>query len=116
MMRAQTKIILLFVLLVFSYRGASQNIQKVDSLNNLLINCINDTCRCRIYIKLGDLYEQSFPDTAIYYYKKCLKIAENKKMIGPAATSYKYIGIVHYNQGKYNESVLSYLKAIDLFK
>ncbi|PKP17425.1 MAG: hypothetical protein CVU05_15550 [Bacteroidetes bacterium HGW-Bacteroidetes-21] len=91
------------------------NPQK-DSLLSEIKSCSNDSCRSAIYLELGDLYENTFPDSAIYFYKKSYMLALPQKNIKLAATAIRYIGIVLYNKGQFSESITMYLKSIELYK
>ncbi|PLX02673.1 MAG: hypothetical protein C0594_11650 [Marinilabiliales bacterium] len=65
-----------------------------------------DSAKLELYITLGDTYEYSIPDSAIYYYFECFKLAEKAiKKVQPSdslysyyrfyqSISYQYVGIV----------------------
>ena len=113
----KVKLFLFLCLLIISSSFVfAQTDEKRDSLFNLLKKCNNDTCRCKTYLDIGDIYEHTFPDTAIFYYNKCLEYAREKGLNGKAATAMQYIGIVNYNQGNYSSAIENYLKAIEIFR
>ena len=57
----------------------SQDRQLTDSLRNALTAADYDTNKVKLFIELGELYRNSVPDTAFYYYHEALEVAENIK-------------------------------------
>jgi serine phosphatase RsbU (regulator of sigma subunit)/Tfp pilus assembly protein PilF len=57
----------------------SQDRQLTDSLRNALTAADYDTNKVKLFIELGELYRNSLPDTAFYYYHEALAVAENIK-------------------------------------
>jgi len=63
----------IFILLFSFFPGqVSGQIQKVDSLRSVYNGAENDTTRIKIYIEIGNVYANTLPDTAVYYYLKAL--------------------------------------------
>ncbi len=92
----------------------AQEQTKTDSLLNELKNSKTDTNKVKFYLKIGDVYEYTIPDTALYYYNNALKIAKrisNNKFI---ARCLNYIGIVYGNQGNYPKAIECYKKSLKI--
>ncbi|MCX8080892.1 MAG: tetratricopeptide repeat protein, partial [Bacteroidia bacterium] len=70
-----------FILIVLSLPFFSQNQRKIDSLLNLLSPSLHDSIRFKAYMILGYEFQNSNPDTAIYFHKLAEKTAE--KIPGP---------------------------------
>lgn len=87
---------------------------NTDSLRQLLNAMPADTSKVLAFIRLGQQYENSRPDSAIYFYKQA----------GSLSSSLNYpAGIVHYInnytavlnvQGKFDESLKLCLEAVDI--
>ncbi|MBI4647874.1 MAG: hypothetical protein HY738_15110 [Bacteroidia bacterium] len=76
-----TLLIIINVISVSIY-AQSQNQQQVDSLFNILKTTKHDTVKVKLYLEIGETFENNFPDTTFYYYNKALAIANktNKKI------------------------------------
>jgi serine phosphatase RsbU (regulator of sigma subunit)/Tfp pilus assembly protein PilF len=71
-------ILLLFALSFFvCLKAIPQNQHLIDSLKNVVAIAKNDTNKVKLLIEIGELYRNSIPDTALYYYQKALDISEN---------------------------------------
>ena len=89
---------------------------KADSLLNALKYSKQDTVKIKLLIKIGKVYENSLPDSALYYYNTALSasiIANRKKDI---AKCLFFIGAVYYDQGDYSKAMTYYLKSLKIFE
>jgi len=57
----------------------AQDIEYIDSLQNVLIKTKNDSARCQIYFNIAQEYSQSLSDSAFKYNQKALVIASKLK-------------------------------------
>jgi len=117
-MKIQTKalIILLIISSLFIKPSFAQDRHKVDSLLGKIKTAKHDTDKIKLLLNVGDMYQNNIPDTAKYYYNMALlkaNKANNKKFI---ASSYKSIGIVFYNQTKYDNAMKYYLKSLKIYE
>jgi len=104
---------------------------KLDSLNTLLNQADHDTIRIRILFEMGNLYIDGPSDSLIYYYTEGLNLidkffAQPENFIAKkgSKTTERYkrlkframieIGIEKFFQGKYEESLANYFKALDI--
>lgn len=96
-------VFLLFTLSMFlCLKALSQNQHLIDSLKNMVASTKYDTNRIKLLLQIGELYKNTIPDTAFYYYHEALEIAENieeKKFI---AQSLIIIGVNLQISGAYN--------------
>ena len=84
-MKNQTKALLRLVVVILILSIAlcskllSQDRQLTDSLRNALTAADYNTNKVKLFIELGELYRNSVPDTAFYYYYEALEVAEFHK-------------------------------------
>ena len=108
-------LIILSLMLIVGVRAYKVNAQNtVDSLKNILKTAKEDTTRCKIYLKIGDVFEYENPDTALYFYNQSLQLANLKKLKKQEAKALNYIGIVQSDQGNYEQAITYYLKALKI--
>jgi serine phosphatase RsbU (regulator of sigma subunit)/Tfp pilus assembly protein PilF len=79
---------------------------KPDSLFAITKSNIHDTIRVQTLLDIGDLFEQSAPDSALYYYTQAQRLAESnsrkhKKFQLLNATALRYIGVVYLANSDY---------------
>ncbi len=104
------KIVLILVILFTSIISA-QN--KIDSLLQVLATEKVDTAKVRVYTHLGDLYNRSVPDTAIYYYKKGLQISETIDDKRYTAENLLKIGSSYEDKGDFKKAQTYLQKALN---
>ena len=100
------------ILLIFKPSFA-QDQHKIDSLKAVLAiakqdcpdPCRGDTTQIKTLLNLGDQYEYTIPDTALFYYQKALKIAENKNEKKFIAKCNRTIGLFYYYQSNYSKTL-----------
>lgn len=85
---------------------------RLDSLNRELNNAPHDTIRCNIYLQMGDLLEHAKPDSALYYYHKCLELAQNKRFQRQESVALRYIGIIIRGQGHVDKALEYYAQSL----
>jgi len=97
---------------------------KADSLLNEIKLAEHDTTKIIFYHTIGYEYEFINQDTALYYYKKALSLAQKDRSNNAKETadisfyqtlvirSLRYIGIVHRNKGEYEKAMEYYKKAL----
>ncbi len=90
---------------------------KPDSLLAITKTNIHDTIRVQIFLDIGDLFEQSYPDSAIHYYNIALKLAEantnkNRKFIELTATALRFTGLVYHAKSNYEKARECFEKSV----
>ena len=86
--------------------------EKLNSLKKQLESAKHDTTRAMIYLDMGDVFEESNPDSCIYYYLKAKNLASTsqanngKSVVSGrldilAATGERYIGLIYNRIGEY---------------
>jgi tetratricopeptide (TPR) repeat protein len=119
-----------FLLLIFTFLLIfcfGQNYKKIDSLKQILSalppleGSDADTTRMKLYLDIGNLFEHSIPDSAIWWYSMAADtnfIPEKTKMhpekASINATALRYIGIVLSNKGNYSEAVSFYERSLKI--
>ncbi len=96
---------------------------KIDSLLAELKTSKEDTTKIKLYFKIGNEYTNTILDSALYFYKKALKLSqsppevEQKDIYKKLKTkSLNYIGIVHYYQGNCASAIEYYKKVLKIFE
>ncbi len=108
-------ILYLFIFLFFSLSSA-QNKLFIDSLQNRINTSDVDTTKVNCLIKLGDIYKNSSPDSAINYYNIALSIAIKAKSNGYIAKTYNQIGLVYRDQGAMDKALDYYMKSLKIYE
>lgn len=101
-------VLLLMTQIVFSQQS------KIDSLKQVITTTDQDSTRIKTYLKIGDTYEYTLPDTALFYYQKALTIAENSKEQKFISKCSNYIGIVFSSQRNHPKALEYYQKALKI--
>lgn len=96
---------------VFLFCASAQN--KADSLLQVLAQEKVDSNRVTIFGKLGNFYQNAVPDTAIYYYKKGLDIAQKNKQNQKVVRYLLAIGTVYETKSDYTQALGYYKKALE---
>jgi tetratricopeptide (TPR) repeat protein len=120
------KIFFLFVLFFFHNKITSkaQNLTKMDSLMSVLYNykstcnqpCISDSSKVNLLNQISWEYKFKKPDSALYYSKNALEVAEKINWQSGIAQSYHQIASCYNNVGESLLSIDFYLKALDLWE
>ncbi|MCX8080239.1 MAG: tetratricopeptide repeat protein [Bacteroidia bacterium] len=106
-----------FLLIIFSLQLYSQNPKKIDSLLKLLKTARHDTTRFNAYMELGNVFQNTNPDTAIYFHTQAEKMAE--KIPGSDGELRKGEAIMvkgwdYYVKGDYAKSILHYESSLKI--
>ncbi|MBI5219034.1 MAG: tetratricopeptide repeat protein [Bacteroidia bacterium] len=110
--------------IIFNPPGYSQNIKKFDSLLINLKKATNDTTRIILYLDIGNIFELTNTDSSLLWYNKASNLSatglnnnpnQQKTFKTLFAHSIKCIGVIKYYQGKYDETLEYYNKALDLY-
>lgn len=101
---------------------------QIDSLKRELTRSNHDTISAKIYIEIGDLYENINPDSAILNYNKSIVLVDNvlrgvnssdnvlyKILIALKAKSLRYIGIINHYQGNFDSAIEFYKNSLDAY-
>ncbi len=87
---------------------------EVDSLLTKLKKEKADTTKIKLYLKIGDEFEYSIPDTALYYYNKALELSCRAKDKEFEAQCIDYIGYVYRNQDNYVKAIKCFKKSLKI--
>jgi len=97
------------IIFILCSEALPQNKRLIDSLKNVITVSKNDTNKVKILYEIGNQYERSILDSALYYYNEALKVAEDieeKKFIAQCLIS---IGF-NLNTKGVNEKAIQYLE------
>ena len=119
------KIFIIFIFLSLSC--FSQNQEKLHSLWQKYNSTIQDTSKVKLLLKIGDVYEKSIPDSAIYFYSRAEQFSDSNLAISTSSiikqsflntkgTALRYMGVVISNHGEYDKAMQLYKKGIEIFK
>ena len=110
----KTLIILLFVNFLFFETTHAQDRKKVDSLLNVLKSTPNDTSKVNLLLKVGYIYSNTKPDTALYNYNMALSSANKANSIKHIGICYNNIGRIHQVMGAYDKAIEYFLKSLKI--
>jgi two-component system, NarL family, sensor kinase len=95
----------------------AQNRERViDSLTNLLNQSKADTVRARLYIMIGDRYEQKNDSISVDYYYKAIALSAQLQYKWGEAVARQYLSEVYTRKNKYDSATLHLEKVMDLSK
>lgn len=114
--------LLLFFASLLSIDASGQN-RTIDSLLRLVTLEKEDTSKISLYIKLGDSFEKSNPDSNRYFTLKALDLAKSvaqksrNDKHGPVLGQYQArLGKIYYEQKQYEKAVEYYYQSIKTFR
>ncbi len=96
--------------------GFSQNIQKIDSVQTLLLHSNNTKDSLRYLNLLSFYYPYVQPDSGVYYGQKALGIAQKLHLEKAIAQAYQNIGQNNFYQSNYAYALTHLLQALQLYK
>lgn len=99
---------------LFSSIVCGQESRQSDSLINLLKTSENDTSKVKICLELGDDFEYSAPDSALYFYNLALLYANKANSKKHISTCYFYIGLLHSEQSSYDIALSDFRMALKI--
>ncbi len=106
---------LLTFILFFSSVCFTQNRAESDSLKRYINNPDTpDTLKVTALLKLGELYEYTVPDTALFYYKKAQNVAKKTGKKKLEAKCSNYIGIVYKGMSDYEKALDFYQRSLTI--
>ncbi|NTW32943.1 MAG: tetratricopeptide repeat protein, partial [Bacteroidetes bacterium] len=107
-------IIFLFAFLLFIKISLAQDLHKADSLIGKLKTVSHDTDKIKLLFKIGSIYENSFSDTALYFYNVAFSEAVKVKNAKYTANSLKHIANVYLDKCIYNKALEYYFKSLNI--
>ena len=113
-MKKYIPLVLMFI--IFNGSVLSQDYQDRQELLNQLHNTPEDTNRVLLYISIGQQFENSIPDSAIFYYTKARDLSEKLKYV---TGEMKYLSNITYvlnAQSKYDSALSLNLRSVELAK
>ncbi len=115
MRRILISILTLFVFI--NSNGFAQNKAGTDSLRQQISNFDTpDTVKVTSLLELGDQYEYTLPDSALFYYNKALIIAKKTGSKKLEAKCLNYIGIIYKGLSDYEKALDYYNQALTINK
>jgi len=115
MFRLTAKIVFLFFVLTGTLSGKTFA-GETDSLKNLLSTRLPDSIRVNVLNALSKAYFNTRPDTSIFIAAESKNLAEKIQYNPGLALAYKNMGIGFYLQGKYKDAVLTWQRAIGVYR
>ncbi len=106
-------LLILFVLIGFVSYGQND---YLDSLNNYVQTSQNDTNKLLTFLKIGDYYEYTQPDSALFFYEKAEDIAKQCSCMELLVRTLNYQAITLIDNSKYPEAILVLDSALQLTK
>lgn len=101
-----------FIITTFSLIMGQQN--KVDSLLYELTLNKHDTLKIITFIEIGDAQEIDNPDSAIIYYQKAYKLADDVNHQVFKATALRYLGLLYSDLSDYENAIAYFLKSAEI--
>lgn len=114
LMKNRHSYLFLFLFVLISTYGFSQNQKQIDSLQTAIASLPNDTLKLQAINKLSNLLVDIAPDKSIAYSKEALKIAEEKNYKYYQALASNNIGNGYYNLADFKMCLTYYLKALKI--
>ncbi|HLY69475.1 MAG TPA: tetratricopeptide repeat protein, partial [Puia sp.] len=108
------KLIILFVLVNGGYCSVFAQNKTVDSLNRVLATEKEDTSRVLLMSRIGILYTNSKPDTALIIGEHALELSRKIKFKRGEAICLRRIGTVFLATGNYPHALENYLQSLKL--
>jgi tetratricopeptide (TPR) repeat protein len=102
------------IVFTFSVLAISAQDAKTDSLRQQLSLAPNDSSRCRLLLKIGNLFQNNQPDSAILYHTKALELAEKTKDEFRRTDITDQLGWDYFMKGRSDLGVEFAKKAVDL--
>jgi two-component system NarL family sensor kinase len=111
--------IILFLCFANSHSQIEQNLQKIDSIHNLLKNSktFDSLSVAKEYYKIGELYRYSLKsDSAYFYYNKAEKVFKRTNSWYELAVTLYGIAVIQCNEKDYTGSEVTSIEAILLLE
>ena len=94
----------------------AQNTSQRDSLRTRMLQSKEDSSRVLLYYQYGEQFEQSNPDTAVYYYKKAKSLSEKLQYKEGLRLYTSYYIVILNNQGRFREALNLCREAVVLYE
>src|SRR5215207_6489359 len=104
----------LFLFLVCFLNLKAQENNKLDSLNSLLINAKEDTGKVMLLLNMGEYYEKTKQDSAIYYLELASSLANKLKFVKGQYLYNEESAIVCFTKGNYQLAMDQSKKGLSL--
>ncbi len=111
MKRINCIILILYLLILFSFNNHAQN-KKLDSLWQVFKKAKEDTTRIKLFLSIGELFENTSYDSAIYYYEKALNLSQKTNSKKFEETVLLYIGNVLSDHSEFEQAMEYYMKSL----
>jgi len=99
---------------LFAISLIAQKGQKTDSIYNLIKTAHKDSTKIGYLLELGSLYNNSLPDSAIYFYNLAFDLATKNSDKKNISLCLKRIGSLHINKGDYIQATEMFKKALTI--
>ncbi|QOI97349.1 MAG: sensor histidine kinase [Flammeovirgaceae bacterium] len=94
----------------------AQELYDLDSLQMAFAQSQPDTNRVKLFIQLGQQYENNQPDTAIWFYEQALKLSEQLGYTRGIISYYTNVTYVYNMKGRYDTSLVLNLRSVEIAK
>jgi signal transduction histidine kinase len=94
----------------------AQDVYDLDSLTKEFAKSNPDTNRVKLFIQLGQQYENNQPDTAIWFYEQALKLSEQLGYTRGIISYYTNVTYVYNLKGRYDTSLVLNLRSVEIAK
>lgn len=106
--------IIFFALITAIAVNSNAQTQKADSLKQQLTLKLPDTSRLNTLVRLGYYYQDSKPDSLLYYAKQVLALAQHMNNLKMISVAYSLIGEYEYITGNYSIALQWLFKSLQL--
>lgn len=110
----QLRLILFFALLFQIIHACAQDYLDRDSLWRVLKNSKPDTNQVKLYIQLGQQYENNNPDSALLLYEKALELSAQLNYTRGIISYYTNATYVYNLMGRYDTALSLNLKSVEI--
>jgi two-component system, NarL family, sensor kinase len=101
-------------LTITSFAQRSRQLQKVDSLLQVLVTSNEDTGKAMILLTLGSLYETNNQDSAAFYLLKGKSLADALKFDRGIYYYYQQATVLSYTKGNYSKALDEAYKGLEM--
>lgn len=112
------KQLILFLVLYGLYAGEaiSQSTAYKDSLYRVVESAVEDSNKVISYLRYGELFETSDPDSALYYYHKSWELGKALNYKRGLGMNISYQIVILNNRGKFREALALCEQAVEMYK
>ncbi len=105
-----------FNIALFGQGNKESITSQIDSLKLKIGQTQNDSIKAETYNKIAEIYENSSPDSTIYYAEKALILAEKIKNVSIQMGAFAFTGAALISKGNLPKALELGFKAIDMGK